>query len=250
MLKVISLDLWDTIIEDDQNLEEQRGKIRIRILYEYLAPLNITIDDVREAYNRMSEWLFSTQKRLQKSITTTQQIYFIFKQFGAIPNNLVLEDIKKNYESAIFEIPPPLIDKVEEFLQRLKRLNLKLCILSDAGRTPGWALRETLNRFGLLKFFDKTFFSDEIGFVKPNKNSFSKIVKEFNVKKEEVLHIGDNIEKDIIGAKDFGIKYIHFSRGYESEVKPSGKDFDEIYDILIKNFLVESSLFSPLISDQ
>lgn len=66
MLKVVSLDLWDTIIEDDLNLEEKRGEIRINKLYEYLTPLNISKDKIKEAYEKMSEWLFSTQKRVKK----------------------------------------------------------------------------------------------------------------------------------------------------------------------------------------
>ncbi|MGB9750502.1 MAG: HAD family hydrolase [Caldisericia bacterium] len=243
MLKVVSLDLWDTIIEDDLNLEDKRGEIRIKKLYEYLSPLNISIKEVSDAYNKMSEWLFSTQKETQKSINVSQQIYFIFKQFGTIPNSLVLEDIKMSYESAIFEVPPKIVDNVNYFLEKLKRLNLKLCILSDAGRTPGWALKEILNRYNLLHYFNKIFFSDEIGFVKPNKNSFNKIIKEFNVKKEEVVHIGDSIEKDIIGAKEFGINYIHFSRKNSEKIEPSGRSFEEIYDILTKNFIVETSLF-------
>lgn len=243
MLKIVSLDLWDTIIEDDPNLEEKRGEIRIKKLYEYLSPLNISIKDVRKAYQKMSDWLFSTQKKTQKSINVSQQIYFIFKEFGTIPNSLVLEDIKMSYESAIFEFPPKVVDNVYEFLEKLKRLNLKLCILSDAGRTPGWALKEILNKYKLIDFFDKIFFSDEIGYVKPNKNTFNKIIKEFNVKKEEVVHIGDSIEKDIIGAKEFGINYIYFSRKSESNFEPSGKNFQEIYNVLTKNFIVETSLF-------
>lgn len=243
MLKIVSLDLWDTIIEDDPNLEEKRGEIRIKKLYEYLSPLNITIKDVKKAYQKMSDWLFSTQKKTQKSINVSQQIYFIFKEFGTVPNSAVLEDIKMSYESAIFEFPPKVIDNVYKFLEKLKRLNLRLCVLSDAGRTPGWALKEILNRYKLINYFEKIFFSDEIGYVKPNKNTFNKIIKEFNVKKEEVVHIGDSIEKDIIGAKEFGINYIYFSRKNKGNFEPSGKNFQEIYDVLIKNFIVETSLF-------
>lgn len=243
MLKIISLDLWDTLIEDDPSLEEKRGEIRIKKLYEYLSPLKISLKDIEKIYQKMSEWLFSTQKKTQKSIDVSKQIYFIFKEFGAIPNSLVLEDIKKIYESAIFQFQPKVIDNVHEFLEKIKKFNLKLCILSDAGRTPGWALREILNRYKLLNYFDKTFFSDEIGYVKPNKNTFKKIIEEFKVNKEEVVHIGDSLEKDIIGAKEFGINYIHFSRKNEGNFKPSGKNFEEIYDVLTKNFIVEKSLF-------
>jgi len=243
LLKVVSLDLWDTIIEDDLNLEEKRGEIRINKLYEYLTPLNISKDKIKEAYEKMSEWLFSTQKKSEKSINVSKQIYYIFKQFQMVPNGPILEDIKMNYETAIFEVPPKLIDNVEPFLEKLKKLNLKLCILSDAGRTPGWALKEILNRYKLLDYFDKVFFSDEIGFVKPNKNSFNRIIKEFNVEKEEVVHIGDNLEKDVLGAKNFGINYIYFSKDKINKIEPSGKNFDEIYEILIKNFIVETSLF-------
>jgi len=243
LLKVVSLDLWDTIIEDDLNLEEKRGEIRINKLYEYLTPLNISKDKIKEAYEKMSEWLFSTQKKSEKSINVSKQIYYIFKQFQMVPNGPILEDIKMSYETAIFEVPPKLIDNVEPFLEKLKKLNLKLCILSDSGRTPGWALKEILNRYKLLDYFDKVFFSDEIGFVKPNKNSFNRIIKEFKVEKEEVVHIGDNLEKDILGAKNFGINYIYFSKDKENEIEPCGKNFDEIYEILIKNFIVETSLF-------
>lgn len=243
MLKVISLDLWDTIIEDRINLEGKRGEIRIKKLYEYLSPLNISYDEAKNAYERMSEWLFSTQKKTLKSINTEKQICYFFKLFGVIPNKVVLEDIKKVYETAIFDIPPPLIDGVEDFIKKLKKLNTKLCILSDAGRTPGWALREILKRYSLLDYFDETFFSDEIGFVKPNKKNFQKIIDFFKVEKNEVLHIGDNFEKDVLGAKNFGINYIHFSRGDENKIDPSGKNFDEIYKLILENFSVEKSLF-------
>jgi len=100
-----------------------------------------------------------------------------------------------------------------------------------------------LNRYKILDYFDKVFFSDEIGFVKPNKNSFNRIIKEFNVEKEEVVHIGDSLEKDVLGAKNFGINYIYFSKDKINKIEPSGKNFDEIYKVLIKNFVVETSLF-------
>jgi len=127
-------------------------------LYEYLAPLNISKDKIKEAYEKMSEWLFSTQKKSEKSINISKQIYYIFKLFQMVPNGPILEDIKMSYETAIFDVPPKLIDNVEPFLEKLKKLNLKLCILSDAGRTPGWALKEILNRYKILDYFDKVFF--------------------------------------------------------------------------------------------
>lgn len=243
MLKLVSLDLWNTIIEDDPKLEEKRGEIRVKKIFDYLLFLNISFEEVKKAYESMSVWLFETQNKTLRSINTTKQIFYIFKQFNAYPNPIVLNDIKKTYESAIFQIPPSLVDGVEELLIKLKKLNLKIAILSDAGRTPGWALRETLNRLNISKYFDKMFFSDEIGYVKPNKNSFKCLIKEFNVKKEEVVHIGDSLEKDIIGAKNFGINYIHFSKEGNSNILPNGKNFDEIYKILINNFCIETSLF-------
>jgi len=243
LLKVISLDLWDTIIEDREDLEDKRGEIRIKKFMEYLSPLNISLEEAKDAYKKMSDWLFSTQNRTQRSINTEKQILYFFKLFDITPNKVVLEDVKKVYESAIFEIPPPLIEGVIEFLKKLKKLNLKLCILSDAGRTPGWALREILKNYSILEYFDKTFFSDEIGYVKPNKKNFQKIVDEFNVEKNEILHIGDSFEKDILGAKNFGINYIHFTRGKEKKIKFSCDNFNEIYDLIIKDFAVEKSLF-------
>lgn len=243
MLKVISLDLWDTIIEDREDLEEKRGEIRLKKLLEYLSPLNISYSDAKKAYEKMSNWLFSTQKKTLKSVNTEKQICYFYKIFGIKPNKVVLEDVKKVYETAIFEIPPPLIDGVEDFIKKLKKLNIKLCILSDAGRTPGWALREILRRYSLLDYFDKTFFSDELGFVKPNKRNFQKILDEFKVEKSEVLHIGDSFEKDCLGAKNCGINYIHFSRGKENCNEFSANSYEEIYKLILEKFVIEKSLF-------
>lgn len=43
-----------------------------------------------------------------------------------VPNGPILEDIKMSYETAIFEVPPKLIDNVEPFLEKLEKIKLKI----------------------------------------------------------------------------------------------------------------------------
>ena len=244
LIKLISFDLWNTIIEDRKELEDKRGEIRIGKIYEYLSSLNIELEDIRKAYLRMSNWLFETQDKTKRSIGTEKQIKYILKRFGVRVNQIVFDEIKKAYESAIFFYPPPLVEGAKETLKKFYNLGIDMCIISDAGRTPGWALRKILEKYALNSYFKRMYFSDEIGWVKPNKKVFLKALKDFKVRKEEMVHIGDKIEKDIEGAKNAGINYIYFSRDGNCEVNPCGKTLPEIYDIFLKLFPVTRSLFS------
>lgn len=243
MIRLISFDLWNTIIEDDEELEKKRGGIRIKNLSYYLSPLNISLDEIRDAYNRLSKWLLETQDRTKRAINTEKQINYILKTFGVRTNRLIFEKIKKSYEEAIFLYPPPIINGVKETLKKFYNLKIDMCIISDAGRTPGWALRKILKEYGIDKYFKKMYFSDETGWVKPNKKAFLISMKEFNVKKDEMVHIGDSLRKDIEGAREAGINFILFSRENGCKVNPCAKNFYEIYNVFLNYFPVSKALF-------
>ena len=85
-------------------------------------------------------------------------------------------------------------------------------ILSNTAFIKGETLRKILNEITLSEYFDFLIFSDEVGYSKPNIEIFKmmwdeilKIRKDSSIlKKEEVIHVGDNLSADIEGAKKFG----------------------------------------------
>ena len=63
----------------------------------------------------------------------------------------------------------------------------------------------------LETFFKKMITSEDTGYQKPNKKIFEYALKTVNAKKRESIMIGDDIDNDIIGAKQFGMDTVFFN---------------------------------------
>lgn len=79
-----------------------------------------------------------------------------------------------------------------------------------------------LKKSNLDKYFDNVFVSDKIGFEKPDKKFFQKIIDLTKFSNDDLIMIGDSIKSDIIGAKNSKIKSIYFNK---EDKKISDKNF-------------------------
>jgi putative hydrolase of the HAD superfamily len=100
--------------------------------------------------------------------------------------------------------------EVKPTLKRLKKMGLKLGIVSDAPSLNGWI---RLIELGIQNLFDVVVTFDETGKTKPSKHPFLVALKQLKVKPSETIHVGDNPERDIKGAKLLGIKTIYAKYG-------------------------------------
>ena len=64
----------------------------------------------------------------------------------------------------------------------------------------------------LLQYFSHLYFSEDIGFTKPNKYFYDSVFSSLNIKKELCLAIGDDLTDDIQGAINYGIDAIWVNR--------------------------------------
>lgn len=84
--------------------------------------------------------------------------------------------------------------------------------------------RPRLAKFEMTHYFDSIVVSDEIGFKKPQGDFFEYAMKTIPnpPNKSEILIIGDSLNSDIRGGRDFGIKTCWNSFGKENttEIKP------------------------------
>ncbi|HDR14832.1 MAG TPA: HAD family hydrolase [Desulfobacteraceae bacterium] len=72
--------------------------------------------------------------------------------------------------------------------------------------THGPAAREILNTTGLAECFDIVVISGEMGYRKPHRMVFDRLVAELGVSPDETIYIGDDPEPDITGALGAGIR--------------------------------------------
>lgn len=135
-----------------------------------------------------------------------------------------------------------LYDDVKKCLIQLKEMSIKTVIITD-----GLPLKqyEKILRLGIDDLFDLTIISDEIGIRKPNPKLFDHCLKRFGITGNEMIYVGDRIDKDIIPAKLNNIYSVYIHRGgkydtYKTGVKiPEGtkpdfeiSNLDELFEII------------------
>ncbi len=95
----------------------------------------------------------------------------------------------------------------EEVLQTLKP-NYELAVVSSFdGR-----LRMILRQLGLLKYFGYVFVSSELGVDKPNPEIFRRALRLVKRHANEVIHVGDDPERDWQAARTAGLRVIELKR--------------------------------------
>jgi putative hydrolase of the HAD superfamily len=83
----------------------------------------------------------------------------------------------------------------------------------------------------LEPFFKKMITSEEAGYQKPHRRVFEYALKSVNAKKDESIMIGDDIENDILGAKQFGMDTVFFNeKRLNHNIKPT-YEIKELFEL-------------------
>lgn len=126
-----------------------------------------------------------------------------------------------------------LFKDVLSVLEKLKSQGRKICILTDL--TAHIQFRK-INKLGLANYVDYMVTSEEAGKEKPHSLMFYKALDKLQSTKEQSVMIGDNWEKDILGAYSFGMHGIWLNHKKEKKEIPQGIteifDFEELLNIL------------------
>ncbi len=126
------------------------------------------------------------------------------------------------------------VDGANEILEYLGEKYF-VCVASNSELAQQ---EKRLKKAGMLPFIKKIFTSEEIGFAKPSTEFFEACMKELpDVKKDEVIFIGDSISADVDGGHKFGLKTCWFNYAKLPHEKCTTADF--IVDLLaeIKDIL-------------
>jgi len=189
MYKVILFDLWNTLAEITNLsalIEESKstlGEDRHSKLMKLFVEWHLT--------NTSSEQFI---KDLDKEISIKQEELSIMERF-------IAPDQYKKYP------------ETDEALSALKEAGVKLVLVTNSPPTS----KRSFEKMELAQYFDKTIFSFEIGLMKPNKEIFQEAIKSSGVALEEVLMVGDSLEKDVKGALAAGLNAILIDRKGEVE---------------------------------
>lgn len=117
-------------------------------------------------------------------------------------------------------------------LIKLKEKGLKLGIISDAPRLKAW-LR--LTEIKIADFFDVVISFEDTNELKPNMLPFQKAMEKLSVKPDECIMVGDNPDRDIMGAQRVGMMAVFAKYGGNQVIgnyaKPSMENPGAEYEI-------------------
>ena len=121
-------------------------------------------------------------------------------------------------------------------LNKLLKLGILMGILSDAPVKEAWLRLAYLN---FHHIFDAVVTFEDTGVRKPDAAPFLAMLKRLEVNPEEALMVGDWAERDIVGAKNVGMKTAFAKYGDTFNTKKHNADFElndinELIDIIIE----------------
>ncbi|EJS07849.1 MULTISPECIES: HAD family hydrolase [Bacillus] len=188
-------DLDDTLLDRDKAVDNL-----------FLLVLEKCYEDVSDTVkNNMLQKFKEYDKREYGISDKTIVLESLFDEFAPkyrLPRNYIQDFWNENLPKC-FSIDQNTI----LFLNHIKR-HFKVGIITN-GSTQ--RQKAKIMDTGLNEYFDTIIISEEVGFSKPDKRIFELALNKLNVQSEDVLFVGDDLEKDIAGCQNANIKGIWFN---------------------------------------
>ena len=203
--RAILLDMDDTIIVDDPVSEKSWRTVCRRF-----AP-RIGIDDPDALYAAIKassrdfwrDYNNHRQGRLDLRSARRDVVVRAFAGLGLKADSTAVEladafSVEK--DRAIAPLPGAL-----ETLQLFKERGLPLALITNGASD---IQREKIRRFDLARFFDTILIEGEFGVGKPDERVFRAALDRLNVPASHAWMVGDDLDRDIAGAKNAGVRSI------------------------------------------
>ncbi len=197
-INAVLFDLGDTLLNFGKVRPGRLFRQAARLTFEYLQELSQPVGDFK-TYCRNN--LSAIRWRYWLSFITGKDFdaLKLLKKIGAKTGVQLNEEQWQRlvwlwYEplSKVAHVEPD----IKKTLHCLKQKGITLGILSNTF-INGSALDSHLEQFGLLDFFDIRMYSYQFGFRKPDKRIFKAAAERIGERCENIMFVGDRINKDI-----------------------------------------------------
>lgn len=116
-------------------------------------------------------------------------------------------------------------------LATLRENGIKLAVVSNWSPT----LELTLGHLNLMQYFDAVVCSSLLGCAKPAAAIFDHAIERVSVSRDRALHIGDNYDTDVLGARNAGIDAALVLRAADASAhsyRPILRSLDEVFALI------------------
>ncbi|MDH5733706.1 MAG: HAD family hydrolase [Candidatus Bathyarchaeota archaeon] len=207
-IRAVLFDMGNTLVKYDSGLPEE-------VFQRVLVSLGISrsLDDVKKAFLNAGKEaedidLLASMGKIKRDEFWHQWDSLVLKHLGIAEH----EELAKSFTHSKWMnfVDSTLYPEVKAVLLELKRRGLKVGLISNGYEEE---IDLVLERADLEKeTFDIIIGVDTIKKVKPNPDIFKYAISKLDVKPEETMFIGDNVEADYEGAENVGIHALLIDR--------------------------------------
>ena len=205
MKKGIFFDLYGTLIDI---LTDEYDLRVYSTLSQFLSYHLVKIDPekLRATYFGETQYHLNRSKEPYPEVDLYEVFSNMMHRFGnrAYSNSMIIDTamLFRSLTMRHFDIFAGLYEVLTSLAEKYE-----LGVISDAQ----WIFAEPeMEMLNLAPFFKTRVLSSRIGFKKPDARLFNIAMERLATKPEESVYIGDNPQKDLVGAKKAGMKFILF----------------------------------------
>lgn len=211
--KAVFVDIDDTLLDYipcckeafDYALQELKDK-----KYDSCTPQSE--DYLFQLFFEISGRLFSEAKRGLHTVAEVMELYpKEFIERAGYPAEAV-DPFKHAFRTA-WGKTHTLVPEAKEMLEKLQSKGYRLFAASNSF---GHLQRSRLAHADILRYFEDTYISMDIGYDKPDIRFYQEALRRCGLSAQEVLMIGDSMTTDVIGAQAAGLDALFFDRKKDS----------------------------------
>ena len=206
----ISFDVFDTLLYRD---------VKYYQIFEIVE--NKLINEYGEKYIGYSRIRMGAQKKVQsgtKVEATLDDIYDVTNYDNKMKQTIKSIEIATEIEHLHVN------NALKLFIEKLKKCGKKIIITSDMYLSKN-DLSYILEKKGII--YDKLYVSSDVQKRKSSGKLFTYIIKDLMIKKNNIIHIGDNIKSDFVIPRILSIKSILY-KNKKNKIKSNNQDLLKI----------------------
>lgn len=218
MIKAVVFDLDNTLV-DFMQMKRQAIDAAIHAMRD--AGFNLSAEEIRKRIDAI----------YQERGIEFQNVFdeLLYREFSKIDYKILSAGViayRRAREAALVPYPHVTMTLIE-----LSKMHLKLGVVSDAPAREAWLRLCYLN---FHHIFDAVITYDDTGKRKPEPEPFIRILSLLNVQPEESIMVGDWEERDVVGAKQVGMKTIfaRYGNTFGTQVSNADYDIDDISQVI------------------
>jgi putative hydrolase of the HAD superfamily len=211
--RAITVDFWGTLLIDSPASDDRYKARRMRDFETILAGAGVRVSSpaLDRAYQASGSYLgrvWATNRDVPVDEHVRAIVGGVDRGLAArLPGDL-LTALVDAYTRPILMVPPKVDDGALKAVSTLCDLGYTLAIVSNTMRTPGTMLRRVLERYGLLRYFAHSAFSDETRVRKPDPAMFLGALRALGADPSQAIHVGDDPILDVEGARAAGMRVV------------------------------------------